>query len=236
MGDRRAVFSILFDNVRIEVDHPFGWPGRGFGGEIVGLTLNAKRGGRPGRKHFAQRCIMCVAGGLDLRGICRRSRRSPTGVSEPAFANITLYVKYQSDVSGELGGGTVFMGLEVRKVEISLTRVPYVTTGNVPTGFFEYALKQQSETLLSFSVTYSKMQMASESDPTTGPPPNCFIATACWIARSARSSGAAEVPGRVASRFTAGRIFIRGYYVVSPLFVQWLEHHSAGDENLVPLT
>lgn len=149
----------------------------------------------------------------------------------PAFANITLFVKYQSDVSGELGGGTVFMGLEVRKVEISPTRIPYVTTGNVPAGFFEYALKQQlgmSETLLSFSVSYPEMRMASDSDPTTGPPPNCFIATACYGSPEALEVQVLrEFRDGWLARFTAGRIFIRGYYVASPPFARWLEHHSA---------
>lgn len=149
---------------------------------------------------------------------------------KPAFANVTIYVRYQTDVSGQLGGLTALMDVKVRKVEVSSTKIPYVTESQVKQGFFKYAVKDSlgiSESLLSFSLSYPELEPVSLPDPAALPPPNCFIATACY-----GSPDAAEV--QLLRRFRdewllnyrMGRAFIHFYYAASPPVAHFLRTHE----------
>jgi hypothetical protein len=149
---------------------------------------------------------------------------------KPTFVNVSLYVRYQTDVSGEIGGLTVLMDLKVRKVTVSEKKLEHVTESQIKQGFAEYALKDAlgiSESHLDFSLSYPDLEMVSLPDPAALPPPTCFIATACYgsplapevqLLRQFRDEWLQYQPG--------GRTFIHIYYSVSPPIADKLRHHQ----------
>lgn len=149
----------------------------------------------------------------------------------PVFVNVTVYVRYQTDVSGQLHGVTALMDVKVRKVEVSATKLEHVREGKPDEGLATHMFKGTfgiSEALLFFSLSYPDLEPVSLPDPDALPPPNCFIATACYgsplapevtLLRQFRDEWLRDFP--------AGRAFIRAYYVLSPPIAEHLSRHAA---------
>jgi hypothetical protein len=146
----------------------------------------------------------------------------------PTFVNITLHVRYQTDVTGQLGGGTAYMGLDVRSVQITDSRIDKVIVSEASRSMgsvFKEVYLGSSERLISFSLSYPGLEMASKEDPP--PKGGCFIATACY--GSAESPEVVVLRGfrdQVLQASAAGRVFIAAYYRVSPPIAATLRRHQ----------
>lgn len=148
----------------------------------------------------------------------------------PVFVNVTVYVRYQTDTSGQLGGVTALMDVKVREVEVTSTKLEHVREGKLDEGFATYALKGtfgMSESLFYFSLSYPDLEPVSGPDPGAMPPPNCFIATACYgSALAPEVTLLRQFRDEWLRRHRAGRLFVRAYYVLSPPVAGYLRRHG----------
>ncbi len=142
-----------------------------------------------------------------------------TAGDKPVFITVKLRIRWQTDKSGQLGGGTAYMGMDLEDLRADTTKLDKLKREPVQHGLGEAILRDtlgSSEEFWSFSLSYPDLQVVSQPDD-TALPPACFIATACY-----GSPDTAQViylrafRDHVLLRHAAGRAFVRFYYAVSP--------------------
>lgn len=138
---------------------------------------------------------------------------------KPVFITVKLRVRWQTDTSGQLGGGTAYMGMDLEDLQADTTKLDRLKRETVRHGLAEDILRQHignSEEFWSFSLSYPELQVVTQPDPPAAGG-ECFIATACY-----GSADAAQVVYLRAFRdhvllcYAAGRAFVRFYYAISP--------------------
>jgi hypothetical protein len=146
------------------------------------------------------------------------------------FINVTLRVRWQTDVTGELGGGTAYMGLDVERIEVSTTKLEHIRSQTPQRGFLEGMAREavgSSEELMSFSFSYPDLEIVSQADPNQLPPPNCFIATACYGSPLAPEVCLLrEFRDMVLQPYSIGRAAVKMYYRTSPPLATFLKRHK----------
>lgn len=142
-----------------------------------------------------------------------------TAGDKPVFISVKLRIRWQTDKSGQLGGGTAYMGMDLEDLRADTTKLDKLKREPVQHGLGEAILRDtlgSSEEFWSFSLSYPDLQVVSQADaPAAGG--ECFIATACY-----GSANAAQVVylrafrDHVLLRHATGHAFVRFYYAVSP--------------------
>ena len=146
----------------------------------------------------------------------------------PVFISVKLKVRWQTDTSGQLGGGTAYMGMDVAEIRAESTKHDKVKTEAVQEGIGDVVREQFGATAQywTFSLSYPDLEVVSASEPPPPAPP-CFIATACYGTPFAPDVDTLrQFRDRVLARSRGGRVFMRIYYRSSPPVAHWLARHA----------
>lgn len=154
-----------------------------------------------------------------------------TDAGEGIFLNLAIRSRWVSDTTGEYGGATFFMGLEVESITVvteplGKAQRTELRPDNPAEELAEQVLSAPTEERLVFSMRYPDLEPVSEGLEEMGieyVEKRCFIATACYghtfhpsvtLLRRWRDD--------VLLRHALGRGFVAAYYRFSPPIARWI--------------